>query len=165
MKKMLKRIAIVLLIALVVIQFFRPKENTHAGPSTMHLSKLYPVPQQVGDIYTRACADCHSDNTYYPWYSKVQPVAWWLDEHVVDGKKHFNIDSFASYKLRKQYHKMEEIVDMVKSKEMPLESYTWVHSEAKLTDAERVALTGWATGVMDSMKAHYPIDSLVRKKK
>jgi hypothetical protein len=165
MKKVLKWFFGLLLIVFVVIQFFRPKANAHSGASTMHLSKLYSIPENAATVYTKACADCHSDNTVYPWYSKVQPVAWWLDEHVVDGKKHFNIDSFAAYKLRKQYHKMEEIIDMVKKKEMPLESYTWVHSEAKLTDDERVALTGWATAVMDSMKAHYPIDSLVRKKK
>lgn len=164
MKKVLKPILLVLLAAFAIIQFFRPEENLHPGTSAKHLSTLYPVPQNVGELYTRACADCHSDNTAYPWYSKIQPVGWWLDEHVRDGKKHFNIDSFAAYKLRRQYHKMEEIIEMVKSKEMPLESYTWIHGDAKLTEAERTVLTGWANGVMDSMKAHYPIDSLVRKK-
>jgi oligoribonuclease NrnB/cAMP/cGMP phosphodiesterase (DHH superfamily) len=82
----------------------------------------------------------------------------------VDGKRHFNLDDFANYKLRKQYHKMEEVIEQVKEGEMPLESYTFIHKEAKLTKDEQVILTSWAQSVLDSMKATYPIDSLIRKK-
>ena len=59
---------------------------------------------------------------------------------------------------------MEETVDMVKKGEMPLNSYTWTHKDAKLTDEEKNKIIGWANTVMDTMKAKYPIDSLVRKK-
>ena len=73
------------------------------------------------------------------------------------------MDDFANYKLRKQYHKMEEVIEQVKEGEMPLESYRLIHSEAKLTEEERVVLTNWAQSVLDSMKATYPIDSLIKK--
>jgi hypothetical protein len=59
---------------------------------------------------------------------------------------------------------MEELIEQVKEGEMPLSSYTLIHKDAKLTDAEKGTLTGWAQGIMDSMKAKYPIDSLVKKK-
>jgi hypothetical protein len=59
---------------------------------------------------------------------------------------------------------MEEVIEQVKEGEMPLESYSLIHSEAKLTDEERVVITNWAQSVLDSMKATYPIDSLIKKK-
>lgn len=161
--KIFKRILLILLIAFLAIQFVRPAKNESTDKSK-HISKLYAVPDDVNTILTKACNDCHTNNTVYPWYAAVQPVTWWLDDHIKEGKKHLNFDEYTTFSLRKQYHKMEEVVEQVKEKEMPLNSYTWVHSDAKLTDAERVALTTWAQSVMDTMKAHYPIDSLVRKR-
>ncbi|MBL0881869.1 MAG: heme-binding domain-containing protein [Chitinophagaceae bacterium] len=161
--KLVKKILWVLLIALVVIQFIRPEANASTDTSG-NIKNLYTVPENVEAILVKACNDCHSNNTVYPWYSKVQPVAWWLDDHIKEGKSHLNFDVYTSYNLRRQYHKMEEVIEQVKEKEMPLNSYTWVHSDAKLTDDERVVLTNWAQSVMDTMKANYPIDSLIRKK-
>ena len=79
-------------------------------------------------------------------------------------KKHINYDEYTHKPLRFQYHKMEETIEMVKEGEMPLNSYTWVHKDAKLTTEEKAKITGWAQSVMDTMKARYPIDSLIRKK-
>jgi hypothetical protein len=59
---------------------------------------------------------------------------------------------------------MKQTADLVKKGEMPLNSYTWIHKDAILTDNEKSTLIGWAQGIMDTMKAKYPIDSLVRKK-
>lgn len=161
--KIFKRILLILLIAFVAIQFVRPAKNVSTDKSK-NIANLYAVPANVDAILTKACNDCHTNNTVYPWYASVQPVTWWLDDHIKEGKKHLNFDDYTTYNLRKQYHKMEEVVEMVKEKEMPLNSYTWVHSDAKLTNDERAALTTWAQSVMDTMKAHYPIDSLVRKR-
>jgi len=162
--KIFKRILLILLIAFIAIQFVRPAKNESTDKSK-HISTLYTVPADVNTILTKACNDCHTNNTIYPWYAAVQPVTWWLDDHIKDGKKHLNFDEYSTYNLRKQYHKMEEVLEQVKEKEMPLNSYTWVHLDAKLSDEERVALTSWAQSVMDTMKAHYPIDSLIRKRK
>ena len=104
---------------------------------------MYPVPENVEQILVKACNDCHSNSTVYPWYAEVQPIAWWLDDHVKDWKKHLNFNEFASYRLAKQYHKLEEVFDEVKGGEMPLESYTVVHRDAKLTDEERTILMDW----------------------
>ena len=164
LKKILKRTFQVLLLAFVVIQFFRPAKNKAEGISNKDISKIYAVPADVGTILKTSCYDCHSNNTVYPWYAQVQPVAWWLNTHIVDAKKDLNFSEFAGYSLRKQYHKLEEIDEMVKKGEMPLDSYLWIHKYAKLSDQQKLTIANWVTAVMDTMKAKYPIDSLVRKK-
>lgn len=161
---MFRKIMWVLLIALIAIQFFRPERNKSEGPQPNYIGNLYPIPEDVKPILAKACNDCHSNNTRYPWYSNVQPVLWWLDKHIREGKKNINYDEYTHRPLRYQYHKMEETIEMVKEKEMPLNSYTWVHKDAKLTREERSKITDWAQSVMDAMKATYPMDSLVRKK-
>lgn len=162
---MLKKIGWTLLAALIVIQFIRPAKNETTEPQPFAIQTQYPVPDNVSAILKKACNDCHSNNTQYPWYSNIQPVYWWLNDHVEDGKKHLNFDEYTNGKLFRQYHKMEEVIEQVKEGEMPLESYTWVHGEARLTADEKAALTGWAQQVRDTMKAHFPADSLVRPKK
>lgn len=162
--KLFKKILLVLLIVFIGIQFVRPAKNVSTDKSK-NIKNLYAVSTEVETILTKACNDCHTNNTEYPWYAAVQPVTWWLDDHIKEGKKHLNFDEYTTYNLRKQFHKMEEVVEQVKEKEMPLDSYTWIHRDAKLSDAERATLTTWAQAVMDTMKAHYPIDSLIRKPK
>jgi hypothetical protein len=161
---MIKKILLVLLAALIIIQFFRPKKNQAAGPQPNYIGNVYAIPADVKAILKKACDDCHSNNTEYPWYSKIQPVDWWLDNHVKEGKKELNLDEYSNRNLRYQYHKLEEIAELVKEGEMPLDSYTWMHKDAKLTEAEKNALIGWADGIREEMKSKYPIDSLIRKK-
>jgi len=162
--KILKRIFIVLLIGFIVIQFFRPEKNLSAQTSSNDITTLYAVPGDVKVILAKACNDCHSNNTKYPWYAEIQPIAWWLADHVEEGKAHINYSEFASYSLRKQYHKLEETEEMIKEKEMPLNSYLWLHNDADLTTNERQTLAQWSVGIRKQMEAKYPIDSLVKKK-
>lgn len=164
MKKFFKRLFLLLLLAFIVIQFFRPAKNKAEGMSKNDITTLYAVPEDVQTILKASCYDCHSNNTVYPWYSQVQPVAWWLDGHIKDGKKDLNFSEFASYRLRRQYKKLEEINELVKENEMPLDSYLWIHKDAKLSESQKLTLANWVNAVRDTMEAHYPIDSLVRKK-
>ncbi len=161
---MLKKIGWTLLTALLLIQFIRPAKNQSLAASPNAIQTQYPVPERVSVILKKACYDCHSNNTQYPWYANIQPVYWWLNDHVEEGKSHLNFDEYTHRRLRYQYHKMEELMEEVKEGEMPLNSYTWVHGEARLTSEERMVLTGWAQQIMDTLKAHHPIDSLIRKK-
>ena len=126
--KLIKIIASLLLVALIAIQFIRPEKNQGTVIPEKQLASRYPLPDSVHAILKKACMDCHSNNSSYPWYASIQPVAWWLDEHIQDGKKHLNFDEYTHRSLRYQYHKMEETIEMVKEKEMPLESYTWAHT-------------------------------------
>jgi hypothetical protein len=158
---MVKKILLGLLAAFVLMQVVRPEKNI-SDDQLFHVSKKYDVPADVATILKVACDDCHSNKTEYPWYANVQPVAWWLADHVKDGKRHLNLSEFTNRRIAFQNHKMEEIVEMVEKKEMPLASYTnfGLHSGANLTDAQRQTLVKWAKTNMDSLKVWYPADSL-----
>lgn len=161
---MKKKISIGILIFLVVIQFIRPAKNASISDKNNETTAVTQVPENVQVILKKACNDCHSNNTVYPWYSNIQPVYFWLNHHINEGKREINFDEFATYRLRRQYHKLEEVIKQIKEGEMPLSSYTLIHKDAVLTNDEKATLTGWAQNVMDTMKAHYPIDSLIKKK-
>ena len=161
---MLKKILFFLLAALVVIQFIHPKPNKAKGDQPNYIGKTFSVPEDVKSILVKACNDCHTNNTRYPWYSNIQPVDWWMNGHIKKGKKGMNLDEYTNKRLRYQYHKMEEVIEMVKEGKMPLNSYTWMHKDAILSQDEKNILINWANSVMDTMKAKYPLDSLIRKK-
>ena len=161
---MLKKIFLFLLTVLVVIQFIHPKPNKSKGDQPNYIGKVYPVPEDVKSILAKACNDCHSNNTRYPWYSNIQPVDWWMGGHIRKGKKGMNLDEYTNRPLRFQYHRMEDLVDEVKDGGMPLNSYLWIHKDARLTPGEKQKLIDWAGLVRDSMEAKYPMDSLVKKK-
>lgn len=163
MKKIFKRILIALLIIFIAIQFIRPAKNRSEGISANDISTKYPVPDSVQAILKVACYDCHSNNTRYPWYAEIQPVAWWLNNHIKDGKSGLNFSEFTSYRIKKQFHRLDDINKQVKKNEMPLSSYTLIHTDAKLTEGQKLAIAAWATSIRDSIKAHYPPDSLGKK--
>lgn len=165
MKKILKTIGWALLIALLVIQFFHPAKNKAMEQQINSIATLHQIPDDVNIILNKACNDCHSNNTIYPWYSKIQPVDWWLNDHIIEGKRHLNLDDMANRPAWLRYHKMEEIIEQVKEGEMPLNSYTWIHRDAILNQNEKAKLTDWAQSVMDEMKKTLPPDSLVRPKR
>jgi hypothetical protein len=162
MKKFFKRLFLLLLAAFIIIQFFRPAKNISSGISANDITTKYAVPQDVQTILKTSCYDCHSNNTVYPWYSNIQPVAWWLDDHVKEGKRELNFSEFATYRIGRQYRKLEEINEEVKENKMPLESYTIVHGDAKLSEQQKLSLANWVVSLRDSIKAQYPEDSLKR---
>lgn len=153
---MAKKIFIVLIVILVIIQFIRPTPNVLAEQSATDIEKHYEVPENVKATLSKACRDCHSNNTVYPWYWNIQPVAWWLDGHIRDGKRHFNLSEFASYPPKKAEHKLEELVESQEDHWMPLESYTKLHSEARLTSTESKELIDWANALRQKIKLENP---------
>jgi Haem-binding domain len=140
---MIKKILYVFIAALVIIQFIRPKQNIAAGPFTNDVSSKFAVNDNVASILKQSCYDCHSNNTVYPWYANVQPVTWWLQDHVNEGKKELNFSEFATYTAKRQRKKFNEIMDEVKEGKMPLPSYTWLHKDAILTAEQKAALYKW----------------------
>jgi hypothetical protein len=163
--KFFKKILLALFLLLIAIQFIHPKKNESTEVLATDISKTYVVPADVQTILAKACNDCHSNNTKYPWYNNIQPVAWWLNDHVNDGKRHLNFSEFGSYRIARQYKKLDECIDEVKEGDMPLSSYTWIHKDAILTETEKQSLYTWFTAVRDSIKLKYPADSLVLPKR
>ena len=165
MKKILKALLIIIAAALISIQFIRPSHNTGVEVASNQIAAVQPVPENVQQILKVSCYDCHSNTTYYPWYDKVQPVAWFLEKHVIEGKKELNFSEFATYAPYRRYKKFKEIQEQVKEDEMPLFSYTIPHRNAVLSGEQKLALTNWSAGAMKEMEAKYPADSLQRPKK
>ncbi len=166
MKRIGKKVLMALLIMFIIIQCIRPAKNTStntASQNPIYITAHYTASTEVAGILQRACNDCHTNNTNYEWYHNIQPVLWYINHHVNDGKKHLNFDEFASYRLSRQYHKFEEIKEEVEEGEMPLQSYTRVHGDAKLSSNDKAKLMAWADSSMALMKMKYPMDSLIRK--
>ena len=163
MKIFFKRFLVFLLIAFLIIQFFRPKKNLSTAVAINDITTNYAIPADVRAVLKASCYDCHSNNSKYPWYNSIQPVAWYLADHIKEGKKEINFNEFASYKIAKQYRKLEEIINQVEMDEMPIESYTLIHGGTKLNVAQKSMIINWATVLQDTIKASYPADSLIRK--
>jgi hypothetical protein len=145
--KIIKKILLFLLVVLLIAQFFGPEKNQGDIASIdAFLTETNP-PEDVKLILKETCYDCHSDVTRYPWYNNITPVNYWLAEHVKDGKKHFNLSKWEGSSVKRKDHKFEELIEMVEEKEMPLNSYTWTHSEAKLTDTQIASVIDWAKKV------------------
>ena len=163
MKIFFKRFLVFLLIAFLFMQFFRPKKNLSTAVAINDITTNYAIPADVHAVLKASCYDCHSNNSTYPWYNNIQPVAWYLADHIKEGKKEINFNEFASYKIAKQYRKLEEIINQVEMDEMPIESYTLIHGGTKLNVAQKSMIINWATVLRDTIKASYPADSLIRK--
>ncbi len=142
--KLLKKIALLLLVVFVGMQFYRPDKNQAQGDHTAEFLTETNPPSEVKAILQQTCYDCHSNNTEYPWYNNIAPVSYWLSDHVTDGKKHLNFSVWNTYELKKKDHKLEELIEEVEEGEMPLKEYTWTHVSASLTEEQRNAIVDWA---------------------
>lgn len=150
------KVLIGIAVVLVGIQFIRPAKNDGMAYASTDVTHVIQTSDEVKQILEVACNDCHTNHTTYPWYNNIQPVAGWLNHHVNEGKGELNFTEFANYPLKKQVHKLEETVEMVKKGEMPLNSYTWTHADAKLSQAQKEVLVKWADDGMRQLQAIAP---------
>lgn len=145
---------------LVLIQFIRPARNESVGVSTNDITKQYLVPDNVQKVLKTSCYDCHSNNTKYPWYTNIQPLGWWINHHIEEGKQELNFSEFATYKPKKAAHKLEEVGEAVSDHWMPLESYTLIHKDAILSEDDTKAITSWAKALQDTITKTIPAGEL-----
>lgn len=143
-KKILKIVALILVLAFVGIQFVRPARTNPPVVAEQTLDATTEVPADVRQIFERSCNDCHTNQTNWRWYSHVAPVSWGMVEHVDDGRRHLNFSEWATYDARRKRNKLEEICEQVETKEMPYDQYVWVHWDAALSDAEIKTICEWA---------------------
>lgn len=133
--KLLRRILILLVVALIGIQFV-PVERTNPP-----VTNDFDGPAEIVAILRRSCYDCHSNETRWPWYAHVAPMSWLLSGHVKDGRKHVN---FSEWDPDEAADSLEEIGEEVEKGAMPLPGYLLLHRDARLSDAARAALLAWA---------------------
>ena len=142
MKKITRLVLIIALVAFIIIQFIRPEKNQGGYESVMAFEKETMPSVALAEILKNNCYDCHSNQTQYPWYAEIAPISFWLNDHVEDGKRHFNVSEWDSYSLKKKDHKLEELIEFVEEGEMPLDSYTWLHGN--LTEEQTKLILQWA---------------------
>ncbi len=143
MKKLLKVFGGLLLIAFVGIQFMPPPRNQNSTVSGSDFLVLYEAPDRVDTLLRAACYDCHSDHTFYPWYTKVQPVGWYMARHIEAGKEELNFSEFANYSVRRQKSKLRSMINQIRDGEMPLKSYRLMHRDAVWTQPDQQAVLDW----------------------
>ena len=142
--KILKWFLALLTLAFVGIQFANPSLTNPPVEPGRDLMATNPPPPEVAALLHRACYDCHSNETRWPWYAHVAPVSWWIVGHMKDGREKLNFSEWPhddAYRARK---KLNHIADQVQEREMPLASYTWIHKDARLTQEERGRILKWA---------------------
>jgi len=164
MKKILKTVLIIIAIAFIVIQFIRPSRNAGEEIAQNQIGAIYQVPGDVQQALKVSCYDCHSNTTHYPWYEKIQPVAWLLENHIEEGKRELNFSVFSTYPVWRQYKKFKEIGEEVKDGDMPMFSYTLIHRDASLSADQKLLIQNWAANTMKEIEGRYPPDSLVKPK-
>ncbi len=124
--------------ALFVVAQFIPVER----PNPPVLSDV-PAPSQVKTILVKACFDCHSYETRWPWYSRVAPVSWWLANHVRKGRKDLNFSRWPTFDFVSQELILREMEKQITTGAMPPRSYLVGHADARLSDHERQLLLAW----------------------
>ncbi|MCC6182475.1 MAG: heme-binding domain-containing protein [Bacteroidia bacterium] len=135
-----KKIVLVLGILLLLIQSIRIDKTTQPVDINKDFISLVVPNQEVSAILKSSCYDCHSNQPIYPWYSNVAPVSWWIKNHINEGSHHLNFSVWGDYSDKRKHHKLEECIEMVEEDEMPMSSYTFMHKNAVLTDAQKLQL-------------------------
>ena len=163
---MFRKILVTLLVLLLLAQFIRPAHNEGEAAGDNDITHTVTVSDTVMSLLKTACYDCHSNHTNYPWYSKITPVNWWLYNHIQGGKRHLNFSEFNTSTFKRKAKKLEEVGETVEKHEMPLDSYLWIHDEAKLNDAQRKLIMDWAKSaeqkvMQDSMRSRRVVDTTV----
>ena len=131
----------VLVVAIVlVIQVIPVERNVSTLPPGQSFEKTEKVPANVAAILKVSCYDCHSNNTRYPWYSVLQPGAWFMAQHIKKGRDELNFDEFNNYSKRRKKAKIKSIISQIEKDEMPLKSYRMMHGNARLSADEKKEL-------------------------
>ncbi|WP_282030735.1 heme-binding domain-containing protein [Winogradskyella eximia] len=149
--KIVKKIVLVLLVAFVGIQFIPTERNQSDIVPVTDFMLVNKVPNNIKNKLQVSCYDCHSNNTNYPWYNKIQPVAWFLEDHIKEGKAELNFSKWDSLSNRRKASKLRSIIKQIESDKMPLESYTVIHKDAEFSEQEKTTIIQWITRLKDSL--------------
>ena len=133
-------IIILVVLALIGIQFIEVDRSNPPVTGDLQASV------EVKNILKTACYDCHSNETKWPWYSKVAPVSFLISNHVIEGREHLNFSSWGTMYIQKQKEYKKEIWEEIEKDEMPISNYTWLHPNANLTLDQRRLIKNWALG-------------------
>jgi hypothetical protein len=134
-------------VALLAIQFV-PVDRSNPP-----VEEDIPTTTEVKAVLRRACYDCHSNETVWPWYAYVAPASWLVARDVHEGREHLNFSTWKSYDAQKQVKLMHESWEEVEEGDMPLWFYTPMHRDARMSKDDHVLLQNWA---LDSQLQNEP---------
>lgn len=150
--KIVKIIPLILLVGFVGIQFVPTDLNQSDTVPKTDFLLVNNTQENISALLQESCYDCHSNNTEYPWYNKVQPVAWFLEDHINEGKEELNFNEWDAYSNRRKNSKLKSIISQVKDDEMPLASYTLIHKDAKLSNSEKTLIIDYMKNLKETLK-------------
>jgi hypothetical protein len=149
--RIIKKMLLTLLIIFIGIQFIRPVRNESEQVLPTDITKIYNVPDNVFNALKISCYDCHSNNTNYPFYVNIEPVAWMMNNHIKNGKDKLNFSDFGTYSRRRQISKLRSIISQIKEDKMPLSFYTLIHKDAILSIVDKALIIDWSNKTKDSL--------------
>jgi hypothetical protein len=140
-----RRVGIIMVLLLIAAQFIRPdRTNPPIDPTASFEAVGNPTPE-VAAIVKRACSNCHSYNTTWPWYSQIAPASWLIANDVKGGRVHLNFSEWRRYSPDMARTRLKEACEEIKGGDMPPWYYRLLHPEAKLSTADREILCGAST--------------------
>lgn len=122
--------------------FGPPRTNPPSNPAD-NIDTVARVTPEVKAILDRSCRDCHSNETRWPWYSRVPPLSIGVIDHVNDARRHMNFSTWGSYDPEDAREFLVDMCALAQKRDMPIPSYTWLHREAPLSDHDIVLLCAW----------------------
>ena len=150
MARIARWILLLLLVASIAAQALRPDRTNPATVPGASLT-VHATPE-VAAILDRACRDCHSNETRWPWYTNVAPTSWFVANHVKHGREHFNYSDWTSIDEDDQDQLLGGMCSLAERGRMPLPSYLIVHRDAKLSPADVKTLCAWTEKMRDMLQ-------------
>lgn len=151
-ERMRKKLLFAFLFLFVVAQLIRPAKNLNAHPQPDDIFAQQPASDEVRVLIEHSCYDCHSNNTRYPWYAEIQPVGWWLADHIKEGKAHVNFSEFGRYDAKRAARKLEQSSESIDDGSMPLASYSLIHRDARFTTEQKKKIMDWLDGIQERLQ-------------
>jgi hypothetical protein len=132
----LKLVILVGILVLAIGQIFPPdRTNPPINPNMTFETVAHPG-QELASVVRRACYNCHSNETVWPWYSRVAPVSWLVAGDVEEGRSHLNFSEWGLLSRDMSRLKLQNACNQVKAGEMPLWFYVWMHPESRLSEQD-----------------------------
>jgi hypothetical protein len=144
MGRILKLVGLGLIAVLIILQFFQPEQNNAPLDPELDMLTVVSPQEAMAELIRNACYDCHSNQTNYPWYSKISPVSWYLNKHIVTGKEELNFNIYGQLEKADKIGFFADFCDVLDAGTMPLQSYQLLHKDARLTQEEREMLCDWS---------------------
>ncbi|GDX48129.1 hypothetical protein LBMAG25_09470 [Bacteroidota bacterium] len=125
---MLKKVILVLVVLFILLQFFQIDKSNPFSELSNDFFQIQNTPKELSATIEEACYDCHSYKTEFPWYTSVQPIAWWINHHINEGRDELNFSDWGNYSSDKKKKLSEECSEKIIQGKMPLSSYTYMHN-------------------------------------